>query len=287
MIDLFSDDLKKYFEFDSNLDLISSSCKSGGNALNVYLTDIKKDFLTLAPAQRSVIIKELAPRQAHIYSMLCSTFHPNLEKIYAVLEKDGKFISINEFVQAPTRLNYDKRSICLEESVAKFGRFYERDALICLCQLCDGLEALHKMNLTHNDISPKNILLTDAPAWKNEISSAPNSSLGFWLKIIDFDISKNHMKENHAVTAIAGTKPFAAPEILDFRYPTDRIDIYSLGCVLHYMVTGKSPKDTDFNASARYFSKRTFKIIKKCTASYDKRYRCMAALKKAVLSAIH
>lgn len=284
MIDLFSDDLKNFFDFDSQIDLISSGKKQDGNTSNVYLTDIKKDFLTLAPSQRSVIIKELTPQQARIYSNLSSIFHPNLEKIYAVLEKDGHFISINEFVQAPAKLNYDKRSICLEEAVTKLGCFCERDALIYLCQLCDGLETLHKINLTHNDISPKNILLSDAPAYKNDISAAPAASQGFWMKIIDFDISKKHMDENHAVTTIAGTKPFAAPEILDFRYPTDRVDIYSLGCILHYMLTGKSPKDTAFNASARHFTKNAFKIIQKCTDTYDKRYRNTAELKKAALS---
>lgn len=280
VIDLFSSDLKQYFDFDKKFDMISSGTKHDGKTLHVYLTDIRQNFLTLAPYDRSVIIKELSPEQGYVYSMLCGVFHPNLEKVYTVLEKDGYFLSINEFIKAPAILNYDKRSISLEEAISQFGCFSERDALIYLCQLCDAVEVLHKTRLTHNDISPKNILLTDAPAWGTEITRIPAASRNFWMKLIDFDISKQPKQWNHAVTAIMGTKPFAAPEILDFRYPTDRVDIYSLGCILHYMLTGKSPKDAMPDSSRKMITLRTLQIIQKCTAGYEKRYPNVARLKR-------
>lgn len=280
VIDLFSNDLKKYFEFDKTFDLISSNTKHDGKTLNVYLTDIRQNFLTLAPHDRSVIIKELSPEQGNVYSMLCGIFHPNLEKVYTVLEKDGCFLSINEFIKSPAILDYDKRSISLEETITQFGCFSERDALIYLCQLCDAVEVLHKTRLTHNDISPKNILLTDAPAWGTEITRIPAASQNFWMKLIDFDISKQPKQWNHTVTAIMGTKPFAAPEILDFRYPTDRVDIYSLGCILHYMLTGKSPKDAMPDFSGKMITPRTLQIIQKCTTGYEKRYPNVTRLKK-------
>lgn len=286
IIDLFRDDLKEFFDFDEKLDLISSSKKYGDIAHHVYLTDIRRDYLTLAPENNSVIIKELTYEQALIYNKISQTFHPHLETIYCVLEREGHFISISEFIKTPDCLNYEQRSISLEESITRFGNFSEKDALIYICQLCDAIEALHKLNLTHNDISPKNILLTNAPAWEQEISLIPPSSQKIWMKLIDFDISKEQKKWNHSVTTVMGTTPYAAPEILDFRHPTNRVDIYSLGCILYYMLTGQSPKDTDRNTNKKQFSRNTMRIINKCTTNYENRYQNVSALKADALRSI-
>lgn len=285
-LDLFRDDLKEFFDFDENLDLLSSSEKYDGIPRHVYLTDIKQEYLTLAPDDNSVIIKELTYEQALIYHKISQTFHPHLESVYCVLEREGHFISISEFIKAPDCLNCEQRSISLEEAMTQFGCFSERDALIYLCQLCEGIETLHKMHLTHNDISPKNILLTNAPAWQKEISIIPPASQNIWVKLIDFDISREQKKWNHDVTTIMGTTPYAAPEILDFRYPTNRVDIYSLGCILYYMLTGESPKNTSIHTHQRQFSKNTLRIINKCTAHYEKRYKNVSQLKKDALCAV-
>lgn len=285
-IDLFRDDLKDFFTFNEKLDLLSSSKKYDGIPRHVYLTDIKQEFLTLAPDDNSVIIKELTYEQALIYNQISQTFHPHLETVYCVLERKGHFISISEFIKAPDCLDYEQRSISLDEAVIQFGCFSERDALIYICQLCESMEALHKCNLTHNDISPKNILLTNAPAWEKEISLIPPASQKIWMKLIDFDISKEQKKWNHSVTTVMGTTPYAAPEILDFRHPTNRVDIYSLGCILYYMLTGQSPKDTDINAHKKQFSANTMRIINKCTTNYENRYKNISELKSDALRGI-
>ena len=62
------------------------------------------------------------------------------------------------------------------------------------------------------------------------------------MKLIDFDIAREEKGSHHMVTTVAGTNPYAAPEILDYQTPIDRVDIYSLGCVFAFMLTGKSPK---------------------------------------------
>ncbi|NDO51502.1 protein kinase [Lachnospiraceae bacterium MD335] len=286
IIDLFHDDLKEFFDFNKHIDMLSSSEKYDDFPRHVYLTDIKQDYLTLAPNDNSIIIKELTYEQALIYHKISQTFHPHLETVYCVLEREGHFISISEFIKAPDCLDYEQRSISLEESVAQFGNFSERDALIYICQLCDGIEALHKLNLTHNDISPKNILLTNAPAWEQEISLIPPASQRIWMKLIDFDISKEQKKWNHSVTTVMGTAPYAAPEILDFMHPTNRVDIYSLGCVLYYMLTGQSPKDTAMNAHKKQFRRNTMQLIHKCTTSYENRYKNVSELKTAALRGI-
>ena len=81
------------------------------------------------------------------------------------------------------------------------------------------------------------------------------------------------------VTVIGGTNPYAAPEILDFKNPTDRVDIYSLGCVLSFMIAGKSPKQISAEEFHKKCSKRIRKIIFKCTADYSRRYKKISALR--------
>lgn len=287
-IDYFRDALEPYIEFNEEFNLISASNKSG-KTYHVYLTDIKREFLTLAPDHSSIILKELSSQQAAIYRKICSLWNPHLETVYGILEQDGHFLSFNEFIQAPQCLDYNYRSISLADYIQHYGCFTEQEALLLLYQLCDGVEALQKINLTHGDISPQNILLTDA-APPNELLSkfARKNHIiySFFAKIIDFDIAKEKKESDHQVTTIIGTSSFAAPEILDYRYPSDKVDIYSLGCILHYMITGKSPKDTDTKISEKQMQRRTYRIIKHCTAAYDIRYKNITKLKQNVLHEI-
>lgn len=281
-IDLFMDELTKYLDFNADFNLISSNQKSGNN-YHVYLTDIKKEFLTLIPNKSSVIIKELSKSQAEIYHKLSTVWNLYLETIYGVLEKNGHYISINEFIETPQSLACKERSISLAEYVTSFGCFSETDALILLYQLCEGVETLQKMNFTHGDISPQNILLTDTSKWESIFSPLPSTTSKISVKIIDFDVSKKIKNCKHNVTTVVGTEPFAAPEILDFRYPSDKIDIYSLGCILHFMIIGKSPKNFDIRTSQKLMHPGTFRIIKHCTSSYETRYKNTQKLKKEIL----
>ena len=78
-----------------------------------------------------------------------------------------------------------------------------------------------------------------------------------------------------------GTKPYAAPDILDFHNPTDqRADIYSLGCILSFMLTGISPKQGEVQSKV---SKSIWKIIETCTASYYERFANVEKLQKRIL----
>lgn len=279
-IDFFRDKLEQYTYFDKSLDQISSSQKQDGSTRHVYLTDIKEAYLTMAQDHNSIIIKELSKTQAEIYQKLSSTWNPYLETIYGILEQDGHYISINEFIEAPKALNCETRSLSLEEYVTQYGCFSEQDALFLLLQLCSGVKELQNMNLTHGDISPQNILLTDALKWQEDTQRIT-------LKIIDFDITKQKKQSNHEVTTVLGTGPFAAPEILDYRYPSDKVDLYSLGCILHYMITGSSPKNYDYQVSKKQISRGTLRIIKHCTAGYEVRCKNAAKLEKEILHQLH
>lgn len=280
MIEVFGRELEQYFDFRGSFDEISVREKADGGRYGVYLTDIKREYLTHAP-NGSVIIKELSALQAENYGKLLGIWSPYLETVYGVMEKEGIYIAINEFVEAPKSLDCENRSLSLEEYVVHFGCLPERVALVLLWQLCEGIKALEKIDLTHGDISPQNILFTDAHEWDGLFWPFRNFFLDFSVKLIDFDISKKTKDSGHPVTTVLGTKSFAAPEILDYRYPSDRVDIYSLGCILHYMLTGRSPKELE--SGKRRISRGACRIIEGCTAGYSARYHNVSRLQKEIL----
>lgn len=105
------------------------------------------------------------------------------------------------------------------------------------------------------------------------------------FKIIDFGNTKAYKTKNHTVTTTIGTKPYAAPDILDFKHPVDqRADIYSLGCILGFMLTGSSPKQENIRPKV---SKKVWNIIENCTGSYYERFSNVTQLQRRILKELN
>jgi len=85
-------------------------------------------------------------------------------------------------------------------------------------QICAGLSYIHSKNIIHRDIKPENILI------KNGV-----------IKISDFGLStvKQHP---YIKSGKVGTIHYYSPEILKNQYYNEKTDIWSLGCVLYYMI---------------------------------------------------
>ena len=99
-------------------------------------------------------------------------------------------------------------------------------ALIILYQIVKGLEAAHKKGIIHRDIKPENILI-------NRKGRA---------KIADLGIAK--FLESSTLTvdgAIMGTPWYLSPEQVEGGEVDSRTDIYSLGVMFFYMITGEYP----------------------------------------------
>ncbi|PLN84456.1 kinase-like domain-containing protein [Aspergillus taichungensis] len=107
----------------------------------------------------------------------------------------------------------------------------------CVCnQLIGGLSNLHRLGIIHRDIKPQNVLVSDI----NPIR----------VKIADFGISKLAHKDNAQLptqpTTKIGTPGYMAPERLGLikisgSSHTCALDIWSLGCLIHYLLTDKVP----------------------------------------------
>ncbi len=133
-------------------------------------------------------------------------------------------------------------------------------------ELCDILTYLHEHNppIIHRDIKPQNIIRNTAGR----------------LYLIDFGISRFYHEEALCDTSCYGTMGFAAPEQYGFSQTDCRSDIYSLGIVLCWLLTGETDRNTALSAVKH---RRLKTILSKCTEfDPEKRYISAKRLKVAL-----
>jgi len=120
-------------------------------------------------------------------------------------------------------------------AVALEERFSVGRAIHILSQLCDALSAIHAAGIIHRDLKPENIFLTTR-------DGAPD-----FVKVLDFGVCKFDDPEGGRLTATGdtiGTPLFMAPEQVEGRSDCDhRADIYALGAILYFVLTGRAPFD--------------------------------------------
>jgi serine/threonine-protein kinase len=140
---------------------------------------------------------------------------------YGVTE-DGRFYFVMELLNG----------LDLETFVRRFGPVPAARTIHILRQICDSLAEAHSRGLTHRDIKPRNILLCRL-GWTFD-----------FVKVLDFGLVKMHdsrtqtqlTQEGHA----AGTPAFMAPEVALGKFDVDpRADLYGLGCVAYWLLTGQ------------------------------------------------
>ncbi|HEY5950303.1 MAG TPA: protein kinase [Kofleriaceae bacterium] len=116
----------------------------------------------------------------------------------------------------------------VETLIEKHGPQPAERVIYLLRQACDSLAEAHRRNLIHRDIKPANIYLC-----------AIGLKVDF-VKILDFglvrDLSSDLRLTNEG--SISGTPAYLAPEAAAHNQFDARGDIYALGCVAYYMLTG-------------------------------------------------
>ncbi|MFT3699802.1 MAG: serine/threonine-protein kinase [Kofleriaceae bacterium] len=98
-----------------------------------------------------------------------------------------------------------------------------------LAQVCGALQEAHERKLIHRDIKPANIIAC-------ERGGVPDVA-----KVVDFGLVKNVSEGSRTTQTIKGTAGFIAPEVAtDPELVGPGVDIYALGCVAYYLVTGRN-----------------------------------------------
>ena len=137
---------------------------------------------------------------------------------------DGTFYYVMEFLPGMN----------LSELVRRYGPMPASRALHLLRQACDALHEAHDVGLVHRDIKPANIF---AAARGGQFDVA---------KILDFGLAKPLAEWAAAKLTqegtITGSPLYMSPEqAIGDREPDARSDIYALGAVLYFLVTGHTP----------------------------------------------
>lgn len=194
-------------------------------------------------SKRVFVYKELDVYNKPIYDFLSSCTSRYFPKIHECIETDGRLYLIEEYVQGKSLSAYMEAK----------GTFSLAEAKQIMLQICDAVCELHTrlQPIIHKDLTPGNIMITDYGC----------------AKIVDFNTARYYDKKAGTDTIVIGTKEFAAPEQYGFQQTDVRTDIYTLGVLFHYMLTGDVPSKKAYKGSAEY-------IIRKCTRfEPSKRYQ--------------
>jgi serine/threonine-protein kinase len=139
------------------------------------------------------------------------------------VSSDGTFYYVMELLDG----------VSFEDLVTRFGPLPAARAASLVAQACDSLAEAHACGIIHRDLKPSNLFA---------------SRLGYtvdFVKVLDFGLVKfSSRAEDRQPTltmpdVATGTPAFMAPEVaLGDRSADHRLDIYSLGCVLYWLLTG-------------------------------------------------
>ncbi len=184
--------------------------------------------------RRDTAVKLLLPDRADAASiarfekevcLTCQLTHPNTIQVYDYGHTpDGIFYYAMEFL----------RGLNLHDLVARFGPQPEGRVIHILAQVCDSLAEAHGLGLIHRDIKPGNIFLCH------------RGGVADCVKVLDFGLVREfrdaEMEPANAAAdnAIEGTPWFTPPEAIKGSANIDpRSDLYSLGALGYYLLTGQ------------------------------------------------
>ena len=150
--------------------------------------------------------------------------HPAVVKVYDTGAERGAHFMVMEYVAGRG----------LDEVLRAGDRLGPGEAARIASRVAHALAAAHAAGILHRDIKPANVMI----------------AAGGEVKVLDFGIARALSEATLTQTGLAiGTAAYMSPERILGRPGDERSDIYSLGCVLFAMLTGRPPFVADNTAA--------------------------------------
>lgn len=160
--------------------------------------------------------KNLTVKVKREIEILSSFHHPNIVRLYDVIESSTSILIVMEFLPGGELYNLIEQC-----------KLTEDQAKVYFLQVLDGLEYIHKQGFAHRDIKPENLLIDQ------------NGK----LKIGDFGLS-NYLRSGEFLKTQCGSPNYAAPELISgAKYCGSEVDVWSLGVVLYALMARELPFD--------------------------------------------
>jgi eukaryotic-like serine/threonine-protein kinase len=181
---------------------------------------IKSGVLGAMTREQSDVLVQRFRREAQAAAMLRS---PHTIHLYDFgVTSDGTFYYVMELLNG----------MDLQTLVSTFGPLPAARTIYLLQQACESLAEAHERGLVHRDIKPGNIQVCRMGQYSD------------WVKVLDFGLVKSQAGEVREPgltepNTVTGTPAYLSPESALGEAVDRRTDIYALGCVAYWMLTGR------------------------------------------------
>jgi serine/threonine-protein kinase len=134
--------------------------------------------------------------------------------------------------------------ITLSKLMSHEGPIAPARAVNIAMQMCRSLREAHSHGIVHRDLKPGNVMLV-----KQDAADADHDGAGDFVKVLDFGLAKTRLGDKRVGPQLTkagtflGSPRYVAPEQIEGKPVDGRADIYSFGCVLYRMLTGRVPFD--------------------------------------------
>jgi len=183
------------------------------NETNGELMAVKEVELLNFTSKRNQVDIDALEKEIQILSALC---HPNIVKYIGAERTETHMNIFLEYVSGGS----------ISGLLQKFGKFTVSVVKIYTRQILQGLHFLHSRQIIHHDIKGANILCTASGS----------------CKLADFGASRRlDMLHHNTNMSLRGTVLWMAPEVIRQTSLGRQCDIWSVGCTVNEMLTGKPP----------------------------------------------
>ena len=237
------DNFSKISDFRKIYEYISTLGAGSFGKVRLFRNKIYKNLkFAIKTLKKEGISKTMYECLIQEINILRSLDHPYIVKYYETYEDDFYINIVMEYLPGDNVFKYI--------SLKKHYNFTEKDMSEIIHLLLKALLFCHNYGIVHRDIKPENILFEK----NNDYST---------MKLIDFGLATNTIKKDKKTV---GSPYYMSPEIIKGN-SNPKSDLWSVGIMLHYMLTGIFPfEPDDKNSIFDIITKKDFddKYIKNC-----------------------